>query len=141
MARRSVRRGWMTIAVLLVAARAGSADERKFLSGYAGTIPPRESDRARTYFDLPPVRALIARLEKGSLPSAAVDAALEGSGASKDDLLRVGLLRRDGDRFAIGFAYFTAADMKTIHAIADRAAREIVPLYRRRARDLDRILV
>ena len=140
MARERFRRGWMGIAVLLVAARAGLADERKFLSGYAGTIPPRASDRARTYFDQPPVRSLIARLEKGSLPAAAVDAALDGSGASKDDLLRVGLLRRDGERLAIGFAYFTAADMKTIHAIADRAAREMVPLYRRHGHELDRIV-
>ena len=136
-------RGFLRWGAVLFLAACGSvafAADRKFLSGYAGTIPPRESDRARTYFEKPAVRALLARLESGGLPPAEVDASLRGSGASAGDLLRVGLLRRDGNRLAIGFAYFTAADMKMIRAVADRASLEIALLYRNRESDLDRLL-
>lgn len=142
------RRAWASgrrvrrrAAVLLLAtgASVASASDRKFFSGYAGTIPPRESDRARAYFDKPAVRALLARLESGSAPAAEEAGLLQGSGASEEDLLRVGLVRREGDRLALGFAYFTAADMKKIHAVADRAASELAAAYRSRKGDFDRL--
>ncbi|HET9794128.1 MAG TPA: hypothetical protein VFS34_06665 [Thermoanaerobaculia bacterium] len=133
------RRGGALLLLATVTSVA-SASDRKFLSGYAGTIPPRDSDRARTYFEKPAVRALLGRLESGSVPSVEVDALLKGSGASVEDLQRVGLLRRDEDRFAIGFAYFTAEDMKAIYAVADRAAADLAAAYRGRKREFDRIL-
>ncbi|HWC65551.1 MAG TPA: hypothetical protein VG777_05675, partial [Thermoanaerobaculia bacterium] len=124
--------------LVIVAARATAAD-RRFLSGYAGTIPARPEDRAGTYFAMPEVRALLSRLESGSVPLGDASAALQGK-ASVDDLLRVGLLRRDGQRVTIGFAYFTAADMEKIHAAADRAAIELAKAYRDRKPELDWLL-
>jgi hypothetical protein len=97
------------VAVLLLAATAAGAGqpaERRFLSGYAGTLPPQAEDRAGTYFKIPEVRALLARLETGGIPFADASSALP-TRASLEDLLRVGILRREGDRVAIGFAYFT----------------------------------
>jgi hypothetical protein len=116
-----------------------SAGDRSFLSGYAGSIPPRESDRARAYFEKPAVRALIARLESGSATAAEAETLLRGSGASVEDLRRVGLLRADGDRLAIGFAYFTAADMKEVHALADRAASDLAAAFRARKAEFEAI--
>ena len=126
-------------ALLVIVAAGATAADRRFLSGYAGAIPPRPEDRAGTYFAIPEVRALLARLESGSVSLDDASAALHGK-VSVDDLLRVEVLRRDGGRVAIGFAYFTAADMKRIHAVADRAAAELAAAYRSRAPDLGRLL-
>jgi hypothetical protein len=114
--------------------------DRKFFSGYAGKLPAREEDKARMYFNKPAVRALLARLESGGADAADVNAALEGSGAAAGDLLRVGILRRDGERFSIGFSYFTAADMKKIYGVADRSALSLSREFFRHKRDFDRIL-
>jgi hypothetical protein len=124
----------------MAVAAAATASERRFLSGYAGTLPSRKTDRAGTYFEMPAVRALLARLESGGGSAGDAAAALGRSGASLDDLVRVGLVRRDGDRIAIGFAYFTAADMRKIHAVADRAAAELAEAYRSRETGIDRLL-
>jgi len=129
---------WGTVVVLATCASVGFAAERKFLSGYAGRIPPRESDRARTYFEKPAVRALLARLESGRATAAEAQEGLRGSGASIEDLLRVGLVRTDGGRLAIGFAYFTAEDMRRVHAVADRAALELAAAYRSRKAEFEK---
>jgi hypothetical protein len=105
------------------------ATNRQFFSGYAGALPAREADKARPFFNRPQVRALLARMESGSLPRDAVDTTLAESGTTIDDLLHVRLVRRDGDRYAIGFAYFTAADMKRIYAVADRMAPSLAAAY------------
>jgi hypothetical protein len=118
---------------------AAQAADRKFFSGYAGTIPPRDSDKARTYFVMPRVRALLAELETGTLPAEVAEKKLADSGATLQDLLRVRLLRRDGERVAIGFAYFTADDMRRVYAVADRLAPSLAAAYVARKKDFDRI--
>ena len=126
---------WGAAVLLAASAAGGQSAERKFFSGYAGKIPPRESDRSRTYFEKPAVRALLARLESGSATAAEAEPILRGSGASVEDLRRVGLLRVDGEALALGFAYFTADDMRKVHALADRAAIDLAAAFRARRRE------
>jgi hypothetical protein len=116
----------------------GAAD-RRFLSGYAGTLPARESDKARAYFEKPAVRQLLASLETGSLTAAEVNKALETSGVTLNDLLRVRILRSSGDRFSIGFAYFTAADMRKIAEVVQRVAPTLASAYRSREKEFNAI--
>ena len=124
---------------LLVALLLTAGAPRTFLSGYAGSLPSDSKDRARTYFDMPAVRALLAELERGPVTRPRAEAILAGGGATVDDLLRVSILRRDGDRYAIGFAYFTADDMRRVHAVANRLVPSLVASYRRHAGEFDRI--
>jgi len=126
---------WGAAVLLAASAAGGQSAERKFFSGYAGKIPPRESDRSRTYFEKPAVRALLARLESGSATAAEAEPILRGSGASVEDLRRVGLLRVDGEALALGFAYFTADDMRKVYALADRAAIDLAAAFRARRRE------
>lgn len=113
------------------------AGERKFLSGYAGSLPSRDDDRAGTYFPRPAVRALLARLEGGPLADSQAEAILARSGTTIADLLRVGILRREKGRLSIGFAYFTADDMRRIGAVVDRLAPSLAEAYRSKKRDFD----
>jgi hypothetical protein len=114
--------------------------ERKFLSGYAGTLPSRDEDKAGNFFQKPAVRELLARLENSPLSRADAETILRGSGATLNDLLRTRILREDGSRLAIGFAYFTAADMVRIHDVADHASSSLAKAYRAKKRDFDRIV-
>ena len=111
----------------------------EFLSGYAGTVPKDARDKARTYFNMPAVRALLARLESGRATEADVTSALTGSEATLADLLRLRLLRKVDDRYAIGFAYFTADDMRTIYKAADRVAPSLAAAFVAHRKDFDRI--
>lgn len=97
--------------------------ERRFYTGYKGSLPSDPRLLARTYFDQPRVRALIYEVEKGPVPAGRVRTALEGSGSTLEDLLRVGLLREEETGYVLGFNYFNARDMSAVAAVA----REHVP--------------
>jgi hypothetical protein len=122
-----------------VAGATAKAPDRHFLSGFAGRLPAHEADNARIFFNRPAVRALLARLEGGGLPRGDVEGLLANSGTSLDQLVHVGLVRQDGARYGIGFAYFTAEDMTRIYAVADRLAPSLAAAYRARHADFDRI--
>ena len=126
-------------AILLALPGSTSAAERKFLSGYAGSLPTRESDKARAYFQRPAVRRLLERMESGGLTTAEVNEALAGSGTDLADLIRLRILRNAGDRVAIGFAYFTAADMKKIREAVRRLAPSLAGAYVSRQKDFGAI--
>jgi hypothetical protein len=106
-----------------------AAATRTFFTGMAGSTPPDPADRAMTYFRMPPVRALLERLEKGPLAKTEVAASLAGSGATVDRLMRTHILRRVPAGYAIGFSYFTLDDMRRIHATAERFVPELVRDY------------
>jgi hypothetical protein len=114
-------------------------DAPVYASGYVGSLPSDRALRPDVYFDRPAVRALLLELEPGPQPSARVEAALAGSGTSTEDLIRTHLLRRDGDRLAIDFAYFSRADMSRIHAVVDRRAVTLAQAYVARRAELDRL--
>ena len=134
---------WMRAAFLVLAitlACAVDAASATFFSGYAGSLPADPRDKARTYFDMPAVRSLIAMAEDGPVEAATVERVLAGSEATADDLIRVGLFRRDGGRYWLNFAYFTAEDMRTIYTLVDRLAPSLAAAYVRQRGELDRIL-
>ena len=134
-------------AVLLVAAvssppcaPARADAPREFLSGYAGVLPTAAADLARNAFDAPDVRALLERLEEGPRPRAEAARALAGGALSLENLLRLRLLRLEGSRVAIGFAYFPAADVRRMNALADRLAPSLAAAFESRRAELDRVL-
>jgi hypothetical protein len=114
-------------------AAAEGAAVRAFISGQAGTLPKAPTDQAGHYFAQPAVRRVIYALESGPIPTARAEALLAGGPATLDDLARVKLVRRQGGAVSLGFAYFTAADMARIHAVAQRYAPSLVAAYRAKA--------
>lgn len=115
------------------------ASAQGFSSGYAGSVPTEPALRPRAYFDRPEVRAVLGQLEAGPVSVAQVRLTLDDSDTSLDDLLRTHLLRRDGDRLAIDFAYFSASDMERVHAAVDHYAPSLAQAYAGRRTQFERI--
>jgi hypothetical protein len=63
-----------------------------------------------------PVQRILLEMAAGPLPAGDVDAALKGGKVPPTDLLRLRLIRREGDNYFLNFALFTAAD---VHRIRD----------------------
>ncbi len=127
-----------SLALCLVCAFSARAADRQFYSGYTGIVPPNAEDQARTYFDRPEVRRLLARLESAPLPDTAAPAMLGQTQLA--DLVRLHLVRDDKGILRIGFPYFTAADMDMIHAVAAKYVPALVAAYKAREPQLDAIL-
>lgn len=126
----------------LVAAPAAPAvaQEREFYTGYKGSLPSDPRLLARTYFDELQVRALIFEVEAGPVSRKRAEEVLDGSDATLADLLRVGLLREDDGRYAVGFNYFNAADMRAVVVAAEKHVPSLVAAYLEHRSELDRIL-
>lgn len=130
----------LALALLLASSpQTNAVAARDFATGIAGTNAPEPRDRAATYFKIPAVRKLLALLEAGPLPKNLVDASLNGSAATADDLVRTHILRANGDRYGIGFSYFTLADEQRIHAVVGRLAPSLVAAYQARRPAFERI--
>lgn len=112
----------------------------RFLSGYAGALPSQSRDKAGDYFRKPQVRALALQLANGPVARDRAEQALAGSGASVDDLLRVKLVRAEGGDLRLAFAFFTADDIRRVHAVAARHVPSLVSAYRTDAPRLNAIL-
>lgn len=132
-------RNLLFLASLALLPAAAWPQGRTFQSGYTGSVPGDTTLRTQTYFDHPVVRALIYELEVGPLPLVRVEAALDGTGISTEDLRRVKLLREEDGRFFIGFNYFTADDMRAIHAVTEVRVPSLVQAYAARRDDFRRI--
>jgi hypothetical protein len=65
------------------------------------------------------VQKMLLGLAAGSQSVNDVEAALKGAGVSLDDILRLKLIRRDGDRFSLNFPLFTAGDVQRIRASSE----------------------
>lgn len=113
---------------------------REFLSGYAGSLPGEPALRARTYFNNPSVRNLIYKLENGPLSRAEIVAALSDTDVNIDDLIRVKLIHEMSGEFYIGFNYFTADDMRSIHRATEKYVPKLVAAYAAKDAELEDIL-
>ena len=134
-----MRFGLLTLLALgLFAALGAHAAEREFYSGYIGIVPQTPEDQAKTYFDRPEVRRLLARLESGPLPDMTAPTMLGQTQLS--DLVRMRLVRDDKGLLRIGFSYFTAADMDMIHGVAAKYVPSLVAAYKAREPQFDAIL-
>jgi len=129
-----------TLAFVASGPASSAAPTREFYAGYKGSLPSDPRLLARTYFDQPQVRALIFEVETGPVSRDRIDSALEGSGATLADLLRVGLLREDHGEYLLAFNYFTATDMRAVIAAAEKHVPSLVAAYLEQRGELDRIL-
>jgi hypothetical protein len=116
------------------------AAPREFFSGYVGVVPPNKEDQAKTYFDRPEVRKLLAALENGGILETAAANMLAGTDTQLADLERLHLVRAANGTVRLGFPYFTSSDIQLIHEVADRYLPALITACKARAADLDTIL-
>lgn len=135
-----MRKFLFTLALGAIATFGAQAASREFLSGYVGTVPPNTEDQAKTYFDRPEVRKLLAALETGGIAETAAANMLAGTDTHLADLERLHLVRDANGTVRLGFPYFTAGDMAVIHAVAEKYVPSLVAAYKAREPELDTIL-
>ena len=135
-----MRKFLVMLAIGLCAAFGAQAAPREFFSGYIGTVPPAKEDQAKTYFDRPEVRRLLAALENGGILETAAANMLAGTDTQLADLERLRLVRDDKGTVRLGFPYFTASDVELIQAVADKYVPTLIAAYKAREADLDTIL-
>jgi hypothetical protein len=119
---------------------AARTEGREFFSGYTGTLPVSAQDRAKTYFNRPEVRALLASLETGPISVERAARILTGTPTQISDLIRLRLVRLEQRQLHIGFAYFNGHDIDTIHAVAAKYVPSLVSAYKTRQASLSAIL-
>ncbi len=128
------------LALALVTAFSARAADREFYTGYTGTVPPAKEDQAKTWFDRPEVRRLLAALENGPVSEVSAAQLFMGTETTLADLERMRLVRSDKGMLRLGFAYFTAADMDMIHAVAEKYVPILVATFTAQEPALDAIL-
>ncbi len=127
-----------SLALVILIGTAHAAD-REFLSGYVGSLPTAKEDLAKTYFYRPEVQRLLAALERGPI-SETTAAQILGAATPLRDLERLHLVRRDDGMVKLAFAYFTAEDVKAIHAAAEEYVPKLVAAYAEKRATIDRAL-
>jgi hypothetical protein len=129
--RLSARTCWLVGLLCLSTPLADSlvAGERSFYAGYVGVTPNSKSDLAKTYFNRSEVKLLIYALESGPLSIANARQILSGGDTRLDDLVRLKLVKIDDNAIRLGFAYFTAADMRRVHEVAAKHVPSLVAAY------------
>jgi len=69
-----------------------------------------------------------------------LEAALKETGVPIEDLEATGLVRREGDRYAIHFTLLTDADMRKVREVAETYARSLVAAYLAHREEIEAIL-
>lgn len=134
-----MRRAIMAAIVALATIGLAEAQERNFLSGYAGAVPNDPSLQPRAYFNRPEVNSLFSQLEAGPISTRQGEEALSGSETTVEDLLRTHLLRQEAQQLLIDFAYFSQDDMARVHAAVERRVPSLARAYANRREEFEGI--
>ncbi len=86
------------------------------------------------------VQRFLLDLARAPVEVAAADAALRRAGVAARDLLDLGLMRRNGDRYEVAFALFTAADIARIRERSDEHALSLAAAFLARRKDIESAL-
>ncbi|MBN2430253.1 MAG: hypothetical protein JXQ27_02200 [Acidobacteria bacterium] len=130
------------LAGLLLAGTAFAAEpERKLQLAVVGSVSAdAPAYNPYTYCRPAAVQALLFALADEPLPAARVAERLAGSETSLDDLLRLEILRRDGDRVFLNFPLFTEKDQQLISAAAEKYSRRLADRILAKKDDIHRLL-
>jgi hypothetical protein len=87
-----------------------------------------------------PVQRILLELAAAPLPTQDVEAALKDGDVPITDLLQLRLIRRDGDRYFLNFALFTASDVKQIRESSEVYAGSLANAMLSRRDEIDAAL-
>ena len=126
----------------LAAATALSAAESGTLLHYGtvGNISCKRGPCFSRAIGHPAVQRLLLDIASGPRDSAAIDAALRESGVTRQDLEKLRLIWRQGDRWRLGFTLWTRADVERVAAAGERHAKSLAAAYLARRARIDEVL-
>ncbi len=117
---------------LFASSRTALAREKDVLTyGISGSVNPLTPVRRNPFsvIEKPKVQRLLLAVAQAPREEQFVKKALRGTGLTIDDLESIGLLRREKDRFVIGFALFTKAEVARVRQTAETYAESLAAAY------------
>ena len=126
----------LAAAIVLPAAESGTI----LHYGTVGNISCKRGPCFSRAIGHPAVQRLLLDIASGPRDLAAIDAALRESGVTRQDLEKLRLILRQGDRWRLGFTLWTRADVERVAAVGERHAKSLAKAYLTRRARIDEVL-
>jgi hypothetical protein len=130
----------VNLALFLLPAAAADRDKVLLDVRIVGSSSGKPQPSFGTVAGKPAVQKLLLDLTSGPCPVAQVDLALQGTGLTGKDLVKLQLIRRDGDRYLLGFPVYPAADVRRIRAVTERYAASLAGGVLARRQEIEAVL-
>jgi hypothetical protein len=131
---------FVSLALLLLPAAAAEKDNVLFDVRIVGSSSGKPEPSFGTVTGKPAVQRLLLDLTAAPCPAAQVDRALQGTGLIGKDLVKLQLVRRDGDRYLLGFPVYSAADLRRIREVTQRYAASLADALLARKAEIEAVL-
>ena len=118
---------------------AGSADQTVLSTGVTGSIRASGLDDPQYVLSFVPVQRLMLEAARHPLTQKEVDQGLAGTPVSRQNLLRLELLRQDKDVYRLNYLLLTAEDQQTMYRISARYGQSLAEAFRAHKTEFDEI--
>jgi hypothetical protein len=109
-------------------------------TGVTGSIRTTGVDNPEYVLSFVPVQRILLTAAKHSLRAEEIKGALEGTPISLDDLIRVDLLRKDGEVYQLNYLLLTVQDQEAIYSRASQFGRSLAAAFQAHKKEFDSIL-
>ena len=121
-------------------AQAGQKEPRLHIAIVGGISNPDPLYNPYTYCNLREVQLLLLDMAEQPMTGEEITARLGESKASIDDLLRLEIIRQEGDRYYINFPLFTDRDQRLITRVADIYSQKLADSISQKKEEIYRLL-
>lgn len=121
-------------------AQAEKKEPRLHIAIVGGISNPDPIYNPYTYCNLREVQLLLLDMAEQPMTKEEISNRLSGSKASIDDLLRLEIIRQEGDRYYINFPLFTDRDQKLITRVADIYSQKLADSISQKKEEIYRLL-
>ncbi|MFB0517920.1 MAG: hypothetical protein ACETWC_01410 [Acidobacteriota bacterium] len=121
-------------------AQAEQKERRLHIAIVGGISNPDPLYNPYTYCNLREVQLLLLDMAEQPMSGEEITARLSGSKASIDDLLRLEIIRQEGDRYYINFPLFTENDQQLITRVADIYSQKLADSISQKKEEIYRLL-
>jgi hypothetical protein len=130
----------VSLALFLLPAAAREKEDRLLDVRIVGSSSGRPEPSVGTVTGIRAVQKLLLGLTAAPCPMAEVDLTLQGTGLTGKDLVKLQLIRREKDRYVLGFPVYSAADVRKIRAVTGRYATSLADALLARRKEIEAAL-
>lgn len=119
---------------------AGSTGSQPLLStGVTGSVRASGLDDPQYVLSFVPVQRLMLDAAQHPLSQEEIDKALAGTPVSRNDLLRLELLRQDNNTYRLSYLLLTVQDQQTMYRVSARYGQSLAEAFRAHKAEFDQI--
>lgn len=118
---------------------AGSPSQPVLSTGVTGSVRASGLDDPQYVLSFVPVQRLMLDAARHPLAQPEIDKALAGTPVSRQDLLRLELLRQEKDGYRLNYLLLTAEDQQTMFRVSARYGQSLADAFRAHQKEFDEI--